>query len=181
MASRCLGVNPPKAMFGLGGHGCQLKRSAIFQLVVHEIHGPLKIRLRRSIEGFPDAGRQPALCAPWQVELHGARSSRTRPADPNASVERTLRRGREKIHRLDFRAQTRERPLISSFVGVGGRSVETHPRRRAFIWIFHLERLRGREAKQPRQEHAREGLTRRVITHDRVVVGLPRKGDFVLR
>lgn len=45
---------------------------AVIEGVVHEIHGPLKIRLRRSIEGLPDTSRQPMFGAPGQIELHGA-------------------------------------------------------------------------------------------------------------
>jgi hypothetical protein len=45
---------------------------AVIEGVVHEIHGPLKIRLRRSIEGLPDTIRQPTFGAPGQIELHGA-------------------------------------------------------------------------------------------------------------
>ena len=46
--------------------------------------------------------------------------------------------------------------------------------------VLDVEELRGREAEHPGEDDVREGLPRRVVLHDRVVVGLPGEGYLVL-
>jgi len=59
--------------------------------------------------------------------------------------------------------------------------LELHLRRLALGGILDLEELGWREIEHPGNHARRENLPLRVVGHHGVVVGLPRKGDLVLR
>src|SRR5881394_1128428 len=60
-------------------------------------------------------------------------------------------------------------------------SLETHLRRLALLGRFgRFEQLRRAEAERAGEHRRRQRFAPRVVFHHRIVIGLPRKGHFVL-